>query len=176
MTAIRTGLGSMTIILVCLGIAAPARAGDVGDFLTKDGKLKETVTFKTGGIEFLAPPGEVWIIQPSGEWTRKHAGTKGKLSPGQLAAVAQHLATQDFNSLPKSQGFDIEGRDAGYHYVVIVIGKKEAAFYTKIGESSDAYLPKPDDPKAAAWARFIALKLVLADMLQQTEPRENQGN
>jgi hypothetical protein len=176
MTALRNGLGSMMIVLICLALAATSHAGDVGDYLTKDGKLKETVTFKTGGVDFLAPPGHVWVIEPSGDWTRKHTGTKGKLTAKQLAALAQHLAAQDFKSLPNAQGFDIESRDAGYHYIVIAIGKKEVAFYTKIGESYDNYLPKSDDPKAAAWSRFIALKLILADMLEQTELKQNQDN
>ncbi len=172
----------------CLGLCAtaflaglhavPCQAGEVGDYLTKDGKLKEAVTIKTGDIEFLAPPGEVWIIEPSGAWTRKLTESKGKLSAKQLAALAQHLATQDFNSLPKMQGYESkgpDGADRAYQYVVIGFGKKEAAFHSKIGESRADYLPKPGDPKAAAWSRFIALELVLADMLQMSELKEKQG-
>ena len=172
----------------CLGLCATAflagplavssRAGEVGDYLTKDGKLKEAVTVKTGVIQFLAPPGELWIIEPSGDWTEKFTESKGKLSAKQLAALAQHLATQDFNSLPKMQGYESKGPDganrAGFHYVVIAFGKKEAAFNTKMGESRADYLPKPGDPKAAAWSRFIALELVLADMLQMSELRERR--
>ena len=154
-------------------LAVPCRAGEVGDYLTKDGKLKESVTFKTVLIGFLAPPGEVWIIEPSGTWTTKFTALKGKLGAKQLAALAQHLATQDFNSLPKMQGYDSKGADgASYQYVVIAFGKKEAAFYTKSGESRADYLPKPGDPKAAAWSRFVALELVLADMLQEAERKE----
>ena len=52
---------------------------------------------------------------------------------------------------------------------------KEAAFNTKIGESRAVYLPKPGDPKAAAWSRFIALELVLADMLQMSEVMAEYG-
>ena len=92
-----------------------------------------------------------------------------------MAALAQHLATQNFNSLPKTQGFQLEDADSGYHYVVIAFGKKEAAFYTKSGESPADYLPKPGDPKAAAWSRFIALELVLADVLQMSEVRAEYG-
>lgn len=151
----------------------PCRGGEVGDYLTKDGKLKETLTFKTGAIEFLAPPGEVWMIEPSGDWTTKFSASKGKLSAKQLAALAQHLATQDFNSLPPIQGY--EERNTSHRFVVIAFGKKEAAFKTKIGESRADYLPKPGDPKAAVWSRFIALELVLAEMLQASERKEKQG-
>jgi hypothetical protein len=155
----------------CLGLYAPAllagllavpcRAGEVGDYLTKDGKLKAAVTVRIGGKGFLAPPDEVWIIKPSGDWVWESSDSKGKLSAKQLAALAQHLATQDFNSLPKMQGYEPKGPASGYQYVVIAFGKKKAGFYTKSGESPADYVPKPGDPKAAAWSRFIALELVL---------------
>jgi hypothetical protein len=58
---------------------------------------------------------------------------------------------------------------------VIAFGKKEATFYAKSGESPLDYLPKPGDPKAAAWSRFIALELVLADMLEMSEVRAEYG-
>lgn len=50
-------------------------------------------------------------------------------------------------------------------HVTIAFGRKEVAFYTKPGESAADCIPKPDDPKAASWSRFMALELVLADML-----------
>jgi hypothetical protein len=168
-------LGLCATALLAGLLAAPSRAGEVGDYLSKDGQLKEAVTFKTVLIGFLAPPGEVWIIEPSGAWTTKFTASKGKLSAKQLAALAQHLATQDFNSLPKMQGYEPKGDGASYQYRVIAFGKKEAAFYTRSGESRADYLPKPGDPKAAAWSRFIALELVLADMLQEAERQGKQG-
>src|SRR5262249_43404064 len=154
-------------------LAVPCRAGEVGDYLTKDGKLKEAVTVRIGGVHFLAPPDEVWIIKPSGDWVWEGTDSKGKLSSKQMAALAQHLATQDFNSLPKRQGYQDE--DSSYHFVVIAFGKKEAGFDAKSGESPSDYLPKPGDPKAAVWSRFIALELVLADMLQMSEVRAEYG-
>jgi hypothetical protein len=143
-------------------------AGEIGDYLTKDGKLKEVATVKTGAVSFLAPPGKLWTIEPSGDWTEKFSDAKGKLSTKQLAALAQHLATQEFNSLPAMQGYDSKGSD-GYEYVVIAFGKKVAAFNTKIGETQADYLPKPGDPKGPAWSRFIALELALTDLLQKSE-------
>ena len=61
-------------------LTAPCSAGEVGDYLTKDGKLREAVMVKTGGVEFLAPPGEVWIIEPSGDWTRRSTESRGKFT------------------------------------------------------------------------------------------------
>jgi hypothetical protein len=152
-------------------LAVPGRAGEVEDYLTKDGKLKEAVTVRIGGKNFLARPDEVWIIKPSGDWILESTDSKGKLSAKQLAALAQHFATQDFNSLPIMQGYEPKGPSSSYQYVVIAFGKKEAAFNIKRGESRADYLPKPGDPRAAAWSRFIALELVLADMLQMSEVR-----
>jgi hypothetical protein len=54
---------------------------------------------------------------------------------------------------------------------VIAFGKKEAGFYTKSGELPIDYLPKTGNPKAAVWSRFIALELVLADILQMSKVR-----
>jgi hypothetical protein len=156
-------------------LAVPCRAGEARDYLTKDGKLKQSVTVRFGGKDFLAPPDQVWIIKPSGDWAWESTASKGKLSAKQLAALAQHLATQEFNALPKTQGYQPKDADSGYHYVVISFGKKEARFYTKSGESPADYLPKPSDPKAAAWSRFIALRLALADILQMSKVRAEYG-
>jgi hypothetical protein len=117
----------------------------------------------------------VWIIKPSGDWAWESSDSKGKLSAKQLAALAQHLATQDFNSLPRTQGYQPTDADSGYHYVAIAFGKKEATFCAKSGESPSDYLPRPGDPKAAVWSRFIALELVLVDLLRMSEVRAEYG-
>jgi hypothetical protein len=150
------------------------QAGALGDYLTKDGKLKEAVTLRkdtTGLAPVGSPKGEVWVIQPTGEWTSQVAGAKGKLSARQLAALAQHLATQDFNSLPQTQGYQQQQIDEIYQRVIIGFGKKSATFHTKMGESRIDYLPKPGDPQASAWSRFVALELVLTDLLQTSESK-----
>jgi hypothetical protein len=66
-------------------------------------------------------------------------------------------------------------RDSGYEYVMLAFGKKEATFYTQMGKTPVDYLPKPGDPKAAAWSRFIVLELVLSDLLQRVDPQETPG-
>ncbi|MDP6115155.1 MAG: hypothetical protein QGF00_28955 [Planctomycetota bacterium] len=153
--------------------AVPCRRS--GYYLTKDGNLKKAVTVRIGARQIFAPPDEVWIIEPSGEWAWKFTDSKGKLSAKQLAALARHLATLDFNSLPKTQGYQPKESSGGYGYVVIAFGKQEAAFYAKSGKSRADYLPKPGDPKAAAWSRFTALELVLADMLKMSQVRAEYG-
>jgi hypothetical protein len=42
----------------------------------------------------------------------------------------------------------------------------------KIGETPLAYRPKPGDPKAAAWARFMAVQHALAELLGIEELKE----
>jgi hypothetical protein len=159
--------GAATLLVGALAVLCTA--GEVGDYLAKNGQLKEAVTVRIGNC---LVPGEVWIINPSGDWAWKDTDSKGKLGPKQLAALAQHFATQDFHSLPKSQGY--EDANGLYQHVVIAFGKKETAFYTNFGESPADYLPKPGAPNSAAWSRFIALELILADLLQMSEVRSEE--
>jgi hypothetical protein len=151
-------------------------ADEPGDYLTKDGKLKQTLTLRkdTVGLTPTAPKGEVWVIQPTGEWTSKVAGEKGKLSAKQLAALAQHLATQDFNSLPRTLGYKQQAIDEVYQRVAIDFGQKSATFHFKIGESPLDYLPKPGDPQAAAWSRFVALERVLIDLIESSQIKDKK--
>jgi hypothetical protein len=140
-------------------------------------QLKEAVTVRhdTVGLAPVGTPkGEVWVIQPAGDWTSQVAGAKGKLSAKQLAALAQHLATQDFNSLPQTQGYKQQAIDEIYQRVVIGFGKKSATFHLKMGTSQIDYIPKPGDAQAAAWSHFVALELVLTDLLQTSEIKGKQ--
>jgi hypothetical protein len=52
---------------------------------------------------------------------------------------------------------------------VIGLGKKSATFRIKMGTSRIDYIPKSGDPQAAAWSRFVALELVLTDLLRTSE-------
>ncbi len=68
-----------------LVIGVPCRAGELGDYLTKEGQLKEAITVTIGFVGFLAPAPEAWIIKPSGEWVWEFTDSKGKFSSKQLA-------------------------------------------------------------------------------------------
>jgi len=163
--------GTLMLFMAAFHVA-PCQAGDVGDFLTKDGKLKASITIQHNAYGLVAvggPKGELCVIEPTGEWTKKTAATKGKLSAKQLAALAQHLATQDFNSLPIHQGYERQSIHDGY-FVRIAFGKKAAIFNLKnVGDARLEYLPAPGESKAAAWSRFVALELVLNDLLAKSE-------
>jgi hypothetical protein len=148
------------------------QAGDSGEYLTKDGELKEAVTFRRDTVRVANPryvKNEVWVIEPTGDWTNQ-AGARGKLTAKQLAALAQHLATQDFHSLPQIQGYRQPAIDEGYERIVIGFGKKSATFQVRPGATPIDYLPKPGDPQASAWSRFVVLKHVLSRLLPAGPP------
>jgi hypothetical protein len=151
--------------------APTKRAAELADYLTKDGKLKEALTFRKDTVGVSNPRYvrcDVWVIEPTGDCTSE-AGARGKLSARQIAALAQHLATQDFHSLPATQGHQA-AEGGGYERVVIGFGKKSAAFHVRLGEAPSDYLPKAGDPQTAAWSRFVALEHVLTRMLPSGPP------
>ena len=117
-------------------LAVPCRAGEVEDYLTKDGKLKEACHSQNWRNRVFGSSRRGMDCQTVGRLgLRNLPSPNGRLSAKQLAALAQHLATQDFNSLPKMQGYELKGPvgHGGYVYVVITFGKKEAKFNTKSG-------------------------------------------
>ena len=72
------GLWCVTAFLAGL-LARPGLAGDPGDYLTKDGRLKESVTFRKDTSGFApvgSPKGEVWVIEPTGEWSSQVAARR----------------------------------------------------------------------------------------------------
>jgi hypothetical protein len=168
-----------------LGKAKRKNKPGVAEYLTEDGKLKAAVTLRTGAhglVPVGGPKAEVWRVEPNGEWTRQLAvrgklrtEAEAKLSAEQLAALAQQLAIQDFKSLPRSQGYKQQAVDEIYLYIAIGFGNKEAEINFKVGETPGDYRPKPGDPAAGAWSRFLALQYVLADLLGIAELREKKG-
>jgi hypothetical protein len=123
----------------------------LSDYLTKDGKLTQTLKFseEQGGIVWH-PPSPL-IIEPSGEWHEEPL-RKGKLTTNQLVALAHQLAALDLLHLPNELGGPPQ---ANPHSKRISFGDKGTTWYTRKG------LPPPEDPEAAAVARFIALELVI---------------
>jgi hypothetical protein len=156
--------------------AAGGAADDVGNYLTKDGKLKKKLALvdEQGGFQLA---GWKWTIEPSGEWTvaplddgGKEKPRKGKLTDKQLAALAQHLAAQDFAGLPEQ--FGREQRGSGFHNFVLSFGKKSTRLVLEPGESLTEACPPRNDPKAATWSRFTALVLVIQ---KWTGPEKGEG-
>ena len=170
--------GSQTSLAVYRRVVPqPNRESKVEDYLTRDGKLKAALTLRKDTVGLApvgSPKGEVWVIEPTGDWTSQVGRKKGKLSARQLAALAQHLATQDFNSLPQVQGYKQAAIDEIHQRVIIGFGDRLATFNIEMGKSPIDYLPKAGDPNAGAWSRFVALELALADILHAAELKERK--
>jgi hypothetical protein len=168
-------------IVLAGGFSTPCRAGNIKDYLAKDGKLKEKLTLaisEGGGGITGAYNGTVWVIEPSGAWTQEttagFAGqeekrtlvAKGQLTDAQRLALAHHFAAQDFKTLSGSVTSKGPPDTSGGLSAKISFGKKSSGLNTSRGNLADS-APKADDPKAAEWSRFVVLTLVLEDMLKR---------
>ena len=158
-----------------------ARVGNIKDYLAKDGKLKEKLTLSVslggGGISG-AYTGTLWIIETSGAWTQettsglagekgeKKLAAKGQLTEQQRLGLAHHLAAQDFASLPAEVPSIAPPDTSGGLSVAILFGKKRSGLNTSRGRLADS-APKADDSKLGEWSRFVALTLVLNDLLNE---------
>lgn len=158
--------------LLTAPIAAPPQADQPAAYLNKDGQLTHALTIEFGALQIFAPPGDSWTIEPDGRWRRDLLETHGQLAPKQLAALAQHLSAQGFGSLPDVLGFKDE--NASHDFVRIQFGKKAVEFRMAPGKTQADYLPEKGDPNPAAWSRFVALELVLTDLLDMAEARKTE--
>jgi hypothetical protein len=76
-------------------------------YLTADGKLRSRLELRYGPAA-RGGFGHAWVIEPDGAWSvgdvqEGELGAplrQGKLSAGQLATLAHHLAAQDLDGLP----------------------------------------------------------------------------
>jgi hypothetical protein len=164
--------------LLSLG-STPCRAGDVKDYLGEGGQLKDKLTLTVVHNQDDAGRAlstDTWTVEPSGEWSHLRRGVnfgirpalvrlvgKGKLTPPQLAALAQHLATQDFNKLPEKMG----KRPAGQSWsTTLAFGKKRTTLDT------EGPLAAEGPPRAGGgdWSRFVVLTLTVKGLLGTPEP------
>jgi hypothetical protein len=170
-------------------VSAQCRAGEVKDYLSEDGKLKEKLRLTIIHHEDNAGRERertTWSLEPSGQWAQTHSDSnfgirpaittvvaKGKLTAPQLAALAQHLATQDFNRLTARLGLKPAAAQRRYS-TTLSFGKKTSALHTAGGLLSEG-LPRAGDPSADDWSRIVALTLVVQNLLQEAkaEPKND---
>jgi hypothetical protein len=155
-----TEMLSSVALLAALG--ALASAADAGDYLTKDGTLKEPLEIKDvqGGV--VGFTGKAWAIESSGDWKlfkvvgeKTEVEQKGTLSKDQLAALAKELARDDLAGLlGKTEGKPT----VNPHVVTIKWAKKEAILNLGPGE----VLPKPDATTVPG--RFAGIVPAVADL------------
>jgi hypothetical protein len=168
---------------------SPNKAGNINDYRAKDGKLKEKLTLNTslgGGGLTGAYGGTVWVIEPSGAWTQETTAglagekfenklvAKGQLTEQQRLALAHHFAAQDFKTLPAEVPSIAPPDTSGGLGVGILFGKKSSGLNTAARSLADS-APKADNAKAGEWSRFVALTLVLEDLLKEGKAEPKKG-
>jgi hypothetical protein len=175
-------LSSWLFIGVLLGLWVPmCRAGSMSDYLTKGGQLKQPLEFQDvqGGVAGFT--GRAWIIEPSGEWRivpfhNRPLDTplrQGKLTEAQVAALATHLATQDFLTLPTHLGGT---PPANPRQLTIRFGDKATTLvWRPLADLSEA-VPPSQDPQTAEWARFVVLVLVIDYWTRGEQPDGKEHN
>ena len=160
-------------------LALCASSGPGGDnpnpYLAAKGRLKHTLQMLKTEPGQDGRRGTVWIIEPSGEWqvvpfVKDRPGDKilrkGKLTPNQLLALANHLAAQDLLHLPKDFGV---GLPVNPHLITIRFGEKSTTLDCGTFADPTEAAPSPRDPQAAAWSRVVALAFVIEHMTKQAK-------
>jgi hypothetical protein len=135
----------------------------LSNYLTKDGKLTHMLKLEDTQGGFLGFTGMARIIEPSGEWRTERIPPDeppipgGQLTANQLVALAHQLDALDLLNLPNELR---ETPQANPHILDISFGDKGSSLTLRPGDLREL-VPPPEDPEAAAVARFIALKLVI---------------
>jgi hypothetical protein len=163
---LRPWVAWLIVGLLCARSVALCRAGDVRDYLTSDGQLHQRLVLEDaqGGVAGFT--GTAWIIEPSGQWRvvpvhnrpLDQPRRQGQLTDTQLAALAHHLAAQDFLTLPRQLGGPPPVNPRQF---TIRFGDTATTMVWKPLADLSQAVPPPQEPQAAAWARFIALVLVI---------------
>ena len=102
--------------------------GDMGGFLTPDGKLTETLELQDAQEGFAGLSGEVLTVQPDGTWRIarflndrvEEPHRQGRLDAKELKALAGVLAEQDFSELPSVVG---QAPEVNPHRITVRFGE-----------------------------------------------------
>lgn len=123
--------------------------GNMGGFLTPDGKLAETLELQDAQEGFAGLSGEILTVQPDGTWRIarflndrvEEPHRRGRLSAKELKALAGVLAEQDFSELPSVVG---QAPEVNPHRITV-----------RFGETSSTLVMEPgqDVPEIAALQR-----------------------
>jgi hypothetical protein len=138
----------------------------VRDYLTSDGRLHQTLVLEDVQAGVAGFTGTAWIIEPSGQWRvvpfhnrpLDQPRRQGQLTGAQLAALAHHLAAQELLTLPRQLGGP---PPANPRQVTIRFGDTATTMVGHPLADLSRVVPAPQDHQAAAWARFVALVLVI---------------
>lgn len=170
-------------LLLVAGTHCPCgRAGDINEYLAKDGKLRERVELRDEQLGFAGATGTGWLIEPSGEWKviRIVDGTpqgdpirSGTLNDRQIAALANHLASHDLLGLPARLG---EEPKVNPRRVTLAFGAMSFLLFWTPGSDLRDAAPERGSREAAAWARYVALVLVVQHWTREETAKAGRGS
>lgn len=156
--------------MVCATTCGASDSEDrMNNFLTENGKLKETLVLKDGQEGFVGIKGNIWTIEPSGLWHISHflneqidkPYRKGYFTAKELATVADVLVSNKFSKLPAYFGRDLK---INRHLLVIRFGKKSSTLVLNTGEpltTKDVPMPQTH-----IWERFIVIVQTIQNLLK----------
>src|SRR5262249_6776553 len=145
------------------------------EYLTPDGRLRFPLRISATRDDADGSRGEVWVIEPAGDWricpllngAEGPPRRQGKLTAPQRAVLARHLEIQDLFSLPGRLG--PAAADNPYR-LRISFGFKTATYEGLRPGALGQVMPPRGDEQAFAWSRFIAIVLVVEDLLKEEKP------
>lgn len=133
---------SVALVFAALSLAdgqeATAR-GEMGGFLTPDGKLAETLELQDAQEGFAGLSGEVLTVQPDGTWRIarflndrvEEPHRQGRLGAKELKALAGVLAEQDFSELPSVVG---QAPEVNPHRITVRFGETSSTLVLEPGQ------------------------------------------
>ena len=134
------------VLTLALAVLAHAE-GKPEDYLTKEGRLTQTLEVIDVQGGFAGFTGNAWVVETDGKWAhyrvmnqKRDVLAKGELNKEELAALAKVLTRNEAANLPSK---DLSKGGANPHPVTVKYGKKEGTLTLPAGEP----LPKPDAQK-----------------------------
>ncbi len=166
------------LLLVSAAVACGTFAGSaenkMSEYLTKDGKLAQTLEVSDLQGGFAGFTGRQWTVEPSGQWTvarvinkKVEVEQKGTLTKEELAELAKQLATYELAKLEnKTDGKPM----ANPHVITIKWGKQESTLTLAAG--SPVPVPDPKKPTATVESRYGGIVKAVQDLLKEKKGTE----
>jgi hypothetical protein len=142
------------------------RPDPIAGYLGPDGRLLGRLTVRESRP---GAPVEALIIEPGGEWRLtewpefgKAPRRQGRLTPGQVVALARHLAAQQFADLPPELG---QPQDPGGSIVIDFENLTQVEYFGASRRALRTAAPPADPVQAQAWSRLVGLLLAIDNLV-----------
>ncbi len=150
-------------------VSAGSAENKTGDYLTKDGKLAQTLEVSDLQGGFAGFTGRQWAVEPSGQWTvarvfnkKVEVEQKGTLTKEELTELAKQLATYELAKLEsKTDGKPM----ANPHVITIKWGKRESTLTLAAGSAIP--VPDPKKPTATVESRYGGIVKAVQELLKE---------